>query len=171
MKLLIFLFAAAFIAGCKPKQTVTVSDVTLEDVTSDSMLAPPPPPPSELVSKYASLTDWLEAMSMRKPPHDSIIVLHFTLHELKSGKIISLAGSAQYDIFDHSWLKHLDFVPADGFHAFRGSDIRGNTREELQEAAGKVILSFLEARPKATFFSRAKAITIGWVNEEPIRLR
>ncbi len=107
---------------------------------------------------------------MRKPPHDSIIILHFQLHEQKGSFAISLLGSAQYDIFDHSWLQHPDYVPANGFYVFKAGDIQGGTRQELQAEAEKVILSFLDSKPKAPFFSRVKGITIGWEHEEPARL-
>jgi hypothetical protein len=115
--------------------------------------------------------DWLRRVSATETPPASIVALNVGLFETEDGFSAYLTGAEQYDADDPDWACDESFTPRERHIALPVR--RGETKwEQVLEQTARAVRGFLASKEGAdTFFSRARAVTVGFDDGDLVRVK
>jgi hypothetical protein len=105
---------------------------------------------------------WLKRMNEEKLPSD-IVAINIGIFESKSGYVLYLVGSKEYDSSNSDWACNQDFVPKDKYFYVKDKNLNSLTWQEFLKTAGKSLYEIKEEQKfPSLILSRVQHITYGF---------
>jgi hypothetical protein len=184
--LYITLFFSFLAFACQSDTKITVTDVHLEEIVEDSseMLEPAPPlnntksvtpsPDHFSMTAPAGMTfnNWLTRICKNEKPNNSIIAYNFGIFETQTGYMIYLVGSKEFDSKNNDWAANTQFAPQYKYFNLPTNEFDGLNFDMAERKATDMVKNFMKTSTfRNSFFTNAKAITIGFDDGDLVRLK
>jgi hypothetical protein len=114
---------------------------------------------------------WLRRVSATETPPPSIIAFNVGLLQTEDGFSAYLIGAERYDAEDPDWACDESFTPRERYVALpiRRSETKW---EQVLEQTAQAVRGFLSSKEGASaFFSKARAITVGFDDGDLVRVK
>src|SRR5712692_1087276 len=112
---------------------------------------------------------WLTEIAETESPLARIVAFNIGLFESEEGYTAYLSGSKDYDANNDDWACNEDFVPHNKYFKLRKSS--GKEWQQLESEVVDEVKDFLLSETaKKSFFTNAKAITVGFDDGELVKV-
>lgn len=167
----ISLVIISILYACKDKTNDNKIEVKLVSIgiVDTPPPVPPPPPP---ISNTMTFNDWLVKISQTETPEKTIVAYNFGLFETENGYTVYLIGSKEFDKDDSDWALNHDFEPKLKYYPLPEKIYKSLKWEEVLMKVKSQLIDFKKSfHFKKSFFSKAKAITVGFDDGDLERIK